>query len=80
MALTPSKLARVGDVMIKNVDTLAASMPIDEAVEFFTTAGPRHESYPVVERPDQCLFAGARTGPDSSPARSAPEGPQQTIR
>jgi len=47
--IDPFELARVGDVMTKNVDTLAASMPIDEAVEFFTTAGPRHESYPVVD-------------------------------
>src|SRR5262249_37783598 len=34
-SIDPFELARVGDVMIKTVDTLSASMPIDEAVEFF---------------------------------------------
>jgi H+/Cl- antiporter ClcA/CBS domain-containing protein len=47
----PFELTRVGDVMVARVDTLPASMPVDDAVAFFTdeSGGPRHKSYPVVD-------------------------------
>jgi len=47
-SIDPFELTLVGDVMIKSVDTLPAAMAIDDAVEFFTTADPRHKSYPVI--------------------------------
>jgi CBS domain-containing protein len=43
------EMARVSEVMVKAVDSLPASMPVDEAVAFFTTTEPRHKSYPVVD-------------------------------
>jgi CIC family chloride channel protein len=42
------ELLRVADVMVKDVDTLPVSMPVDDAVAFFTSDEPRHKSYPVV--------------------------------
>jgi CBS domain-containing protein len=52
----PFELARVRDVMVRQVDTLPCAMPVDEAVRFFTAPGiadgseaPRHRSYPVVD-------------------------------
>jgi CIC family chloride channel protein len=46
----PFELTRVGDVMVAQVDTLPAAMPVDDAVAFFTDeSGPRHKSYPVVD-------------------------------
>ena len=45
----PFQLMRVGEVMVEQVEFLPASMPIDEAVDFFTTEVPRHKSYPVVD-------------------------------
>jgi CIC family chloride channel protein len=48
-SVDPFDMARVGEVMVKAVDSLPAAMPIDEAVAFFTTTEPRHKSYPVVD-------------------------------
>lgn len=45
----PLQLARVADVMVTEVDTLPASMPIEEAIAFFTGDVRRHRSYPVVD-------------------------------
>ena len=42
------ELLRVADVMVKNVDTLPVTMPVDDAVAFFTGDEVRHKSYPVV--------------------------------
>ncbi|HZR72150.1 chloride channel protein [Bradyrhizobium sp.] len=42
------ELLRVADVMVKNVDTLPVTMPVDDAVAFFTGGEVRHKSYPVV--------------------------------
>jgi CIC family chloride channel protein len=42
------ELLRVADVMVKNVDTLPVTMPVDDAVAFFTADEVRHKSYPVV--------------------------------
>jgi chloride channel protein, CIC family len=42
------ELLRVADVMVKNVDTLPVTMPVDDAVAFFTGGDVRHKSYPVV--------------------------------
>ena len=45
----PLQLARVADVMVKDVETLPASMPIEQAIAFFTGSAKRHRSYPVVD-------------------------------
>jgi len=42
----PFDVMRVSDIMVSPVETLSASMPIKDAVEFFAT-GDRHKSYPV---------------------------------
>jgi chloride channel protein, CIC family len=46
--IDPFELLRVADVMVKNVDTLPVTMPVDDAVVFFTAGEDRHKSYPVV--------------------------------
>jgi chloride channel protein, CIC family len=48
-AIDPLQLARVADVMVKEVDTLPATMPIEDALAFFTGETKRHRSYPVVD-------------------------------
>jgi H+/Cl- antiporter ClcA len=48
-SIDPLQLARVADVMVKQVDTLPATMAIEEAVTFFTGETKRHRSYPVVD-------------------------------
>ncbi len=48
-AIDPLQLARVADVMVKEVDTLPAAMPIEDAIAFFTGETKRHRSYPVVD-------------------------------
>jgi CBS domain-containing protein len=48
-AIDPLQLARVADVMVKDVDTLPATMPIEDAIAFFTGETKRHCSYPVVD-------------------------------
>jgi chloride channel protein, CIC family len=45
----PFALTAVREVMATPVYTLPATMPIPEALAFFTGAGPRHKSYPVVD-------------------------------
>jgi chloride channel protein, CIC family len=45
----PLQLARVADVMVTEVETLPASMPIDDVMAFFTGETRRHRSYPVVD-------------------------------
>ncbi|OJY67345.1 MAG: chloride channel protein [Rhodospirillales bacterium 70-18] len=45
----PFTLTQVRSVMVAPADTLPAGMTADEAVAFFTGAGPRHKAYPVVD-------------------------------
>ncbi len=47
-SVDPFEQVRVQDVMIRQVDTLPASMTVSSAIEFFTGDEPRHKSYPVV--------------------------------
>jgi len=48
-SVDPFQMMRVRDVMVSDVATLPASMPLDEAVAFFTGPQMRHKSYPVVD-------------------------------
>jgi CBS domain-containing protein len=48
-SIDPLQLARVADVMVTAVETLPASMPIEDVMAFFTGEMRRHRSYPVVD-------------------------------
>lgn len=47
-SVDPFELMRVSEVMVKEVDTLSAAMPVDEAIAFFTSGDRRHKSYPII--------------------------------
>ena len=47
-SIDPFELLRVSEVMVSEVDTLPATMKIDEAVAFFAE-GRRHKSYPILD-------------------------------
>ncbi len=47
-SVDPFTLLRVSDVMVKEVDTLPASMTARDTIEFFLSGETRHKSYPVV--------------------------------
>jgi H+/Cl- antiporter ClcA len=49
-SVDPFDLLRVADVMVKEVDTLPATMTAGEALAFFTSTEKRHKSYPVVSK------------------------------
>jgi len=48
-SIDPFELLRVSEVMVKDVDTLPASMRIDEAIAFFSGEERRHKSYPILD-------------------------------
>lgn len=47
--LDPFEQMRVKDIMAHEVDTLPATMPLSEAVAFFTSDAKRHRSYPIID-------------------------------
>lgn len=59
-SVDPFDLARVGEVMVKAVDSLPAAMPVDDAIAFFTTTEHRHKSYPVVDEDNRVVGMVAR--------------------
>ena len=69
-SIDPFELLRVAEVMVSEVDTLPAAMPIDEAVAFFVDAGltinPIRSSTPtslvvgMVSRADVLALAGGK--------------------
>ncbi|MFJ6328641.1 MULTISPECIES: chloride channel protein [unclassified Rhizobium] len=54
--IDPFELTRASEIMIRQVDTLSATMSIGEACSFFSTQEKTHRIYPVVE--DDGLLAG----------------------
>jgi CIC family chloride channel protein len=48
-SIDPLDLLRVSEVMVRDVDTLPTTMPINEAVSFFSSETRRHKSYPLVD-------------------------------
>ncbi|HEY1706717.1 MAG TPA: chloride channel protein [Rhizomicrobium sp.] len=62
-AIDPFLQTRVEQIMAKPVHTLAASMPVEQAINFFmTTEGKRrHDTYPVVDDEGKLLSMVART-------------------
>jgi chloride channel protein, CIC family len=53
-SVDPFELLRVSEVMVSPADTLAASMSVDEAIDFFQSGGHRHKSYPLADE-NGCL-------------------------
>jgi H+/Cl- antiporter ClcA len=47
--IDPFDLARIRDVMVRDVETLSVLMPVAQAIDFFTSAAARHRAYPVVD-------------------------------
>jgi H+/Cl- antiporter ClcA len=46
-SVDPFLNSRVADIMIRNVETLPASMKVIDAIEFYSSEAHRHKSYPV---------------------------------
>ncbi|MDE2487879.1 MAG: chloride channel protein [Alphaproteobacteria bacterium] len=60
-SVDPLQQAWVSEIMVSPVDTLAAAMPIDEAVAFFTAdETPRHKSYPVLDPEGRVIGMASR--------------------
>ncbi|MGH6968218.1 MAG: chloride channel protein [Stellaceae bacterium] len=59
----PFETMRVGDIMAAPVDTLAADIPVGDAIAFFTgpEASSRHKSYPVVDADGRLVGMVARS-------------------
>ncbi|MCE7901736.1 MAG: CBS domain-containing protein [Gammaproteobacteria bacterium PRO9] len=47
--IDPFETTRVGDIMIRAVDTLPAELTVDEVVKYFTERDDRHKAYPVID-------------------------------
>jgi CBS domain-containing protein len=56
----PFEVVRASEIMVRDVATLPATMTVDEAATFFTSEGPRHKSYPVVDRLGRLVGMAAR--------------------
>ena len=48
-SIDPFELMRVEEVMVREVDSLPAAMPVDEAIAFFSSEARRHKSYPLID-------------------------------
>jgi CIC family chloride channel protein len=59
-SIDPFELMRVSEVMVREVDTLPAAMPVDEAIAFFSSAARRHKSYPLIDAGGQVAGMVAR--------------------
>jgi len=59
-SIDPFELMRVSEVMVREVDTLAAEMRVDEAISFFSSEGRRHKSYPLIDGSGQVAGMVAR--------------------
>ncbi|MDE1903304.1 MAG: chloride channel protein, partial [Alphaproteobacteria bacterium] len=59
----PFETMRVADIMATPIDTLAADMPVGDAITFFTgpEAASRHKSYPVVDTDGRLVGMVARS-------------------
>jgi chloride channel protein, CIC family len=59
-SIDPFELMRVSEVMVREVDTLPAAMPVDEAIAFFSSEPRRHKSYPLIDAGGQVAGMVAR--------------------
>jgi CBS domain-containing protein len=62
-SVDPLERQSVGDVMSKEVITVAAAAPVKELMEeyFFSADGTKHQSYPVVDKDGQLVGMVARS-------------------
>jgi H+/Cl- antiporter ClcA len=75
--IDPLELTRASDIMVKTVDTLPATMLIDEAADFFCVDDHRHRSYPVVDA--QMRLVGMVTRADALRWQAQERHPNQTL-
>jgi H+/Cl- antiporter ClcA/CBS domain-containing protein len=54
------EVVRAAEVMVRNVETLPATMTVDDAVAFFIADAPRHKSYPVVDTSGRLVGLASR--------------------
>ncbi|MEO8883395.1 MAG: chloride channel protein [Devosia sp.] len=73
----PFELTRASDIMIKDVATLSADMPIDEAAAFFGDAGNAHRSYPVID--GEGILVGLAERADALRWQEEAAHPDQTL-
>jgi len=59
-SVDPFLNSRVADIMIRNVETLPATMKVIDAIEFYSSEAHRHKSYPVVDADGRLLGMIAR--------------------
>jgi chloride channel protein, CIC family len=59
-AFDPFELTLASEVMTSPVDTLPGSLPVNEAVSFFTSGEQRHRMYPIVDAGGVLLGAVTR--------------------
>jgi CIC family chloride channel protein len=59
-SVDPFLNSRVADIMIRNVETLPASMKVIDAIEFYSSEAHRHKSYPVADSDGRLLGMIAR--------------------
>ncbi|MGH7042466.1 MAG: chloride channel protein, partial [Acetobacteraceae bacterium] len=76
-SVDPFDLARVGDVMVRPVDTLPATMTLGEMVTFFTDSTVRHKTYPVLDAAGRPVAMAARA--DALHAIREPERHRLTL-
>lgn len=60
-SIDPFELLRVGDVMVREVETLPWDMPLNDALEFFSEEGSRHRSYPIVNAQGRVIGVANRS-------------------
>jgi CBS-domain-containing membrane protein len=60
-SVDPFLSSRVGDIMIRNVETLPANTTVKGAITFYSGDVPRHKSYPVVDQQGHVLGMVSRS-------------------
>ncbi|MDE3061175.1 MAG: chloride channel protein [Pseudomonadota bacterium] len=61
-SIDPFSMAHVDEVMVSEVDTLSASMPVEEALQLFTDERiPAHTSYPVINSESKVIGMASRS-------------------
>jgi len=73
----PFELTRASEIMIRAVDTLPATMPLEEAIAFFAEPNHPHRSYPVVDAAG--VLVGLAERADALRWRSRPDVGDQTL-
>lgn len=59
-AIDPFELTRAAEIMVTDVATLPAAMPIGEAIAFFRSAEARHLGYPILDAEKRLVGVATR--------------------